>query len=221
MPVLGSGHTYQECCGKVICSGCMYAHEELTVDQLCPFCRAPAPDTDKELIEGYKKRVELNDAVAIYNMGSFYAHGQYGLPQNMAKALKLWHKAGELGHAKSYHNIGNTYLNSTVVEKDMKKARYYWGLAAIRGDVMARHNLGVSEESSGNMDRALKHFMIAAMGGQSDSLSAVKEMFMDGHATKDDYATALRYHQAYLDEIRSDQRDKAAADDENCKYLLD
>ena len=35
---------------------------------------------------------------------------------------------------------------------------------------------------------------------------------MEGHATKEDYAQALRAHQAYMDEIRSDQRDKAAAD---------
>ena len=35
-------------------------------------------------------------------------------------------------------------------------------------------------------------------------------MYMDGHATKDQYANALRSHQAYLVEIKSDQRDKAA-----------
>ena len=43
-------------------------------------------------------------------------------------------------------------------------------------------------------------------------------MYKNGHATKDDYAKALRAHQAYLDEIRSDQRDEAAALDKYFKY---
>ena len=41
---------------------------------------------------------------------------------------------------------------------------------------------------------------------------------MHGHATKDDYAEAIRARQAYLDDIRSDQRDKAAAFTDRFKY---
>ena len=61
------------------------------------------------------------------------------------------------------------------------------------------------------MGRALKHFMIAAEGGFYRSPKNIKSMYMDGHATKDDYAKALRAYQAYLIEIKSDQRDEAAA----------
>ena len=39
-----------------------------------------------------------------------------------------------------------------------------------------------------------------------------------GHATKDDYAKALRAYQAYLAEIKSDQRDKAAAASADYRY---
>ena len=55
----------------------------------------------------------------------------------------------------------------------------------------------------------------------ADSLKQIKRLFTEGHAAKDDYTKALRLYQAYLDEIRSDQRDKAAAGDEDYKYLLD
>jgi len=41
---------------------------------------------------------------------------------------------------------------------------------------------------------------------------------MDGHATKDDYTKALRAYQAYLDKITIDQRDEAAAADDDYKY---
>ena len=68
------------------------------------------------------------------------------------------------------------------------------------------------------MDRALKHFMISARSGDDDSLKQIKQLFTAGHATKEDYTNALQVYQAYLDEIRSDQRDKAAAFDVDYKY---
>ena len=41
---------------------------------------------------------------------------------------------------------------------------------------------------------------------------------MDGDATKEVYTKALRSYQAYLDEIKSDQRDEAAAADDDEYY---
>ena len=76
---------------------------------------------------------------------------------------------------------------------------------------MQRYNLGVYEQRAGNMNKALKHYMIAAGGGHNNSLKVIQELYTNGHATKDDYAKALRAYQAYLVEIKSPQRDKAAA----------
>ena len=61
------------------------------------------------------------------------------------------------------------------------------------------------------MNRALKHYMIAAESGEPDSLKQIQKLYTNGHATKDDYAQALRVCQAYLVEIKSAQRDAAAA----------
>ena len=47
------------------------------------------------------------------------------------------------------------------------------------------------------------------------SLKIIKLMYREGEATKDDYTKALRSYQEYLDEIKSDQRDKAAASNIN------
>ena len=97
-------------------------------------------------------------------------------------------------------------------------ASHYCELAAIGGDAMARCNLGGSEYNAGNYDRALKHFMIAVKGGHTDSVKCIQQMYMDGHVAKDHYANALRSHQAYLDEIKSEQRDKAAAFRDDYRY---
>ena len=146
-----------------------------------------------------------------YNLGVCYADGSYGLQQDHAKALELWHQAADLGNAKSYYSIGGAYHVGRGVERDEKKAVHYMELAAMRGHLVARHNHGVFEWRAGNSDRALKHFMIAAGCGDNDSLENIKQMFKDGDAMKDDYAKALRAYQANLTEIKSAQRDEAAA----------
>ena len=101
----------------------------------------------------------------------------------------------------------------------MKKAIHYWEVAAMRGDAMARHNLGCFEQNTDNVDRALKHYIIAARSGRVKSLEAVKDLYSKGHATKEDYSKALESYQTYMGEIKSDQRDKAAASDDSYKYI--
>jgi len=151
-------------------------------------------------------------------MGCNYSDGGLNLPSDHTKALELYHRAADLGNAQSYYNIGIAYRIGRGVERDEKKAEHYYELAAMGGIVTARYNLGVIEGNSGNMDRALKHWMIAVKGGDYNSLKNIKILFSGGNATKDDYANALRLYQAYLDEIRSDQRDKAAAVRDDYKY---
>ena len=68
------------------------------------------------------------------------------------------------------------------------------------------------------MDRALKHWMIAVRSGYSDSLAMIKELYTNGHATKDDYTKALQLYQTYLSEIKSKQRDEAAAFSDKYRY---
>lgn len=67
------------------------------------------------------------------------------------------------------------------------------------------------EREAGNYDRALKHHMIAVESGNSKSLESIKRMYLHKDATKDDYTRALRLYQEYLREIKSKQRDEAAA----------
>ena len=214
LPSLTSGRTYMSCCGKMICSGCMYANAKMDPDkQLCPFCRTPIPDTvdDEETIKRLTERMEMNDAQAMYNLGTKYRHGLYGLSRDMAKAIELWHRAGKLGCASAYHNIGCSYESGDGAEMNMKQAKHYYELAAIQGHTGARHNLGGMEGHEGDMDRALKHYMIAAHDGDTDSMEAITNLFKLGIVRKSDYAAALKLYQTAVDEIKSDLRDEYAA----------
>ena len=216
LPAVGSGSVYMACCGKMICSGCGFApvYDNLgneIIEEKCPFCRTTAPYSDEEYNERLPKRVELGDSQAIFTLGCYYREGDDGFPQDYDKAFELFVRAGDLGHATAYCDVGSAYENGNGVEIDEKKATYYYKLAAIRGDVNARCNLGTMEVRAGNMNRALKHHMIAAGCGYNNSLTLIQKLYSNGYATKDDYATSLRAYQAYLAEIKSTQRDKAAA----------
>ena len=206
------------CCGKILCTGCCHAdvydnHGNIIVDKKCPFCRTPDP-MSSEVIKRFKKRMEVGDPYAFYVMGCAYAHGRYGLPQDRARAIEFFRKAGKDGYA----NIGFAYDHGHGLERDKKMAKHYFELAAMAGNVTARYNLGADEYNAGNYDRELKHYMIAVRGGYTPSVKAIQQLYMDGHATKDHYTNALRSHQEYLHEIKSDQRDKAATLGDRCQY---
>ena len=223
MPSLdtGTAHEYMSCCGKVICSGCIYANTKMHVlsggtNDLCPFCRAPAPKENSS-VEKMMKRIAVGDVEAMFILGCMYSQGTNGLPQDRSKALELWHQAGELGFADANLNIGNeyyrAYLNDDDVAMNMKKTKHYYELAAMGGNAKARYNLGAFEQHKGNTERALKHWMIAVRDGVIEALENIKQLY-----TKEDYAKAVRAHQAYLDEVKSEQRDEAAVVDERFKY---
>ena len=129
----------------------------------------------------------------------------------MTKANELWLKAGELGCAVAYFNLGTSYENGSGVEVDKKKAIHFYELAAMNGHVNARFNLGCEEGKAGNIDRAYKHFILSARAGDEDSLDNVKDGFMCGMITKDEYANTLRAYQQIHDEMKSDDRDKVQA----------
>ena len=54
-----------------------------------------------------------------------------GFPQDYDKAMELWLRAGELGCVASYYSIARAYYNGDGVERDKKKAKHYFELAAM------------------------------------------------------------------------------------------
>ena len=97
------------------------------------------------------------------------------------------------------------------MEADKTKAKHYFELAAMNGSAQARHNLGCVEVKAGNVDRVMRHMIIAAKAGYKEALEAIKIGFMNGGVTKDEYANTLRAYHERQKEIKSDERDKAAA----------
>ena len=93
--------------------------------------------------------------------------------------------------------------------EDNDKAIRHWKLAAMGGHEYARYNIGGFEYENGHIDRAMKHFMIAARCGYNKALEAVGEGYKDGHVTKDEYANILRACRDSQDEMKSERREKS------------
>jgi TPR repeat protein len=138
----------------------------------------------------------------------------------------LLHRAAELGSADAYHNLGVIYKEGFEsyegIRKDDIKAKQYLEKGAMGGCVTSRLNLGCMDADTGSFDRAIKHWLIAASGGEINAVNCLKRAMTDGKATRDHYAQALRGYEKYLNDVRSDQRDQqAAAYRDDCKYLYD
>ena len=215
------------CCGKVVCGGCMYANDMSggKSKHLCPFCRTPLSTSNEETMKRLKKRIDAKDAEAMCMMGSMYYNGQGG-QQNLKKALEYWHQSAELGFAGANCHIGNYYGYGSVrisshVMRDKNKAKQYYELGAIMGDPQARHNLGCMENNEGNIDRANRHWLIAVGSGYPNAMKAIQTYYSRGAVTKAFFEHALHVRQAYVSEIRSVQRDEAAAASARYEYLND
>ena len=219
LPIDAGESTFKACCGRIICNGCIYAMamEEIRRGKkneetgMCAFCRTLPHSSDEESIKQVENLMEKSNAMAYNQLAGYCADGSHGLQQDQVKANELYLKAGELGCAEAYYNLGCSYYAGNGVEMDKKKAKHYYELAAMKGGAQARHNLGCIEGKAGNHQRAYKHFIIAAKAGDKGSLEYVKKGFTNRFVTKDEYESTLRAYHERQTEVKSEARDKAAA----------
>ena len=114
-----------------------------------------------------------------------------------------------MGNIEAHYSLSISYWEGEGIEKDKKKTFYHLEEAAIGGHPLARNNLGCYEGNAFRIERAMKHFIIAAKLGYDKALEAVKKGFRVGLVSKDDYEAALREHQAAVDATKSSQREEA------------
>ena len=152
------------------------------------------------------KRIEKNDPVAMTQMGG-RRHEEGDFPG----AFKYWKKAAELGDLIAHYQLGVMYRMGEGVEKDEKKQVYHLEKAAVGGHPNARHNLAANEERNGNIERAVKHLIIAANQGYDLSMKGLWSTFRNGNVTKEDLDAAIRSHKAAVDATKSEERERAEA----------
>eukprot|EP00984_Skeletonema_dohrnii_P010385 scaffold4045_cov105-Skeletonema_dohrnii-CCMP3373.AAC.9 len=209
LPIDHTKSNMMPCCSKAICNGCdranqMREFEGRSLQERCPFCRTATPKSQEEADRIQMKRVEVNDPEGMRLMGF-----QRQEKEDYAGAFEYWTKAAALGNADAHFNLSLMYHEGKGVEKDKKKMWHHLEEAAIAGHTFARHNLGFLENKDGRYERAMKHWIIAAKLGFDASLETLKDAFGKGYVSKEDFAAALRAHQAAVDATKSPQREAA------------
>ena len=181
---------YKACCGKAICWAC---HEEnkaavnkrneeksagKKVPFTCPFCRKPEPTVGPEYKRQLQARCLLNDHIAFKLMGNLYQRGSRRTPKHDLKALDCYMRAAELGSSEACGRIGSSYLVGCGVAVNKERSALFAKVGALRGCVMARHNIGWAEyHIFGNHEIAIRHWKISAEAGYQNSLNKLRGIY--------------------------------------------
>ncbi|EJK48681.1 hypothetical protein THAOC_32499 [Thalassiosira oceanica] len=198
------------CCMKRICSGCSVAAKKRGMRD-CAFSRTPMPDNDADKLAMVQARMAKKDPESINFLGEQYHYGTLGFQKDMRKAVELWTEAAELGSIGALYNLGLSYFQGEGVQQDKAKGAEFYMKAAMEGHAWSRYNLGNHEADKGNPDRAVRHWLISAKMGEVNSVENIKRAFMEGFATKEQYAEALKGYQDAAEEMKSHDRDEAKA----------
>ena len=218
LPVRQDDWKFQACCGKFVCMGCGWKHNQLAKQRKekskCPFCRSsddPMKMAPEEFQRKMEEWVEKGSSQAARLLASEWVSGEI-LEKNELKGAHLVLRAAELGSAEALNDISNWYQPGTLLKQDDQMTKVFLEAGAKKGSTSARYSLGAHAMADGSVWNAKRHWTVGALAGCQTNLDSVKSLFMKGYATKDEYFQALRGHGEAFAKERTDARDEWIAE---------
>ena len=223
LPTHESLQTYAYCCGKTVCGSCGFQHKIKAIDEndkraqkkqpqaprTCEFCRTKLPESDEEILDRLRKRVELKDPEALFEMALYYRDGDSGLPVDQVKCIELLRESAGLGFPDALYQLGAFYATGMMgLEQNKEKGFKNFKEAAKEGDVFARHNIGVLEKEAGDFVASMSHWRLSAAGGYRKSMGALISRFEYGFLHHGDLAETLQAFYLSRAELKSKDRDE-------------
>ena len=207
---------FMPCCGKMICSGCVHkniiTHRKNGVprhEMKCAFCRQLTP---KSSVKGLKKLMKKNNIQSFIQMAERYRTGD-GVLQSDTRALEMYIRAAELGHAQAYAHIGHCYDQGSAVEEDVPKSIEFFEVAAKKESIRAYRWIAEFHGINGDNKKGFEYLNVAASAGCQKALNTLMKLYEITYElkllSKDDLAKTLRAHQASLNDLKSKDRDDA------------
>jgi len=213
LPMREDEITFEICCGKNICQGCCFKKTLTDMKNnvprnkwKCAFCCQQHP---KNIVKALKKLMKKNEPEAFMAMARAYKKGEITL-QSDTKALEMYIRAAELGHAQAYALIGHHYEDGVVVERNMSRAFEFLEIAAKRGSFTSHQHLALYEEDM-NIQKSIKHYIVGASAGYQPSMDDLMRLYKDKVLAKEDLTQTLRAYQASNEITKSKDRDEARA----------
>jgi len=172
----------------------------------CPFCRADTTKTDGDL---YLKLAENGNHKAMFRAAENYRYGNEGLKQDGGVALEWYHRASDEGSHEAAHNLGLCYLRGDLgLEKNLALASKYFQKAGDYGSPQSFALLGSIGYEMGDVEGFVLNVRKAAICGFTGSLRSLMECYRSGFITKNEYDFTLKMHQAAINEMQSDMRQR-------------
>ncbi|KAL7538272.1 hypothetical protein ACHAWF_006041 [Thalassiosira exigua] len=209
---------YLPCCGKAICSCCLYQQDISAFEKevgaaggynvmlgprsTCPFCRAQihrcqsADETEKKNLQ-LQKRIDMDDGNACSVLADDHIRQVFpedrSSAEDLIRAGQLFIQAAELGHVDE---SGIANLLGQIAEE--------FEAAGIRDNDFFRVSVKeilVTGAKNGCLD--CHHYL---GHGSTPSSKMLLDGFVAGHITKDEYAEALRAYKVAYDATMSQER---------------
>ncbi|MFB9151277.1 tetratricopeptide repeat protein [Roseovarius ramblicola] len=98
---------------------------------------------EKDLVEArkwYERAAAQDHAAGLTYLGNFHYRGLGGLPEDHARAARLYRRAADLGHAQAQGNLAHLLEHGKGVPKDIEEAKRLYKLAAEQGNKTAAAN---------------------------------------------------------------------------------
>lgn len=134
---------------------------------------------DAAAVELFRRRADLEDAGALFNLGYLHAHG-IGVEADAGRAKDCYLRAVLQGHASALNSLGFCYDDGRGVNENAIAANELYHKAALVGHPGAMHNLGLNyREGRGvakDLEQAKTFFTKAAGVGVACSMSCLGMM---------------------------------------------
>jgi TPR repeat protein len=104
---------------------------------------------NKEALRHIQHAADAGSSEGAHRLALVYAQGLAGTPRNDTRAVELFEKAANAGHARAQLNLGILYLRGQGVPRDLIQARAWLEKAAAGGDPQALYALARTLSESG------------------------------------------------------------------------
>jgi uncharacterized protein len=164
----------------------------------------PRASADQERVAGLRAKANKGDAKAQSVLGTAYFHGQFGLNQDDAEALKWFRKAAEQNEPKGQYALGYCYRIGQGLPQNASEAVVWYRKATAQGYAPAQCDLGVcyahGEGVAKEEGEAVAWFRMAANQNEPNAQCHLGYAYATGAGVEKDEAEAARWFRKAADQ---------------------
>ena len=151
----------------------------------------------------FSKSAQKGDPLALNYTANFLFHGK-GVAKNISLAISIFEKAILLDDLQSMYDLATIYhFGKENIEKDLKKAKKFYYLAAEKGHKFAQFNLAMImkiSDSSSDHQLAFKYFIMAADQDLDKAICQLADCFDQGIGVDQNKEMAFDYYKRSADQ---------------------